>query len=316
VIPFPPNLIRSASRGSPSRRRLGRVVAMAMAIAVALTCGACETHVQESLAGLAVVSFGPMTVTNDEGALEPIAGPPGDVRSVTASSGRIAAETVDHQFFVSDAPSASATRTWRRLAIEAPPNLTPSGMDLSPEGRVLAIVFGDPNTAGLQLVTIDVETGETDLRPMDLASNGPPSWLGPQLLALEVIRPDQRSGTATVNPATGETTITDAEGFAPSATADGNRIAVAGSPDGIVITDTVSWIKGNPVAAPGIAPPAESSLQDLALDADGTRLAVVYTANSGAASTVMILRLAGTVWEIVASIPMPGDAAVSVDWLN
>jgi hypothetical protein len=283
---------------------------------VALSCADFQTQPEESLAGLAIVSFGPIRVTNAQGEPEPIAGPPDDVRGVTATNGRIAAESIDHRFFLSDAPAAGAARIWRPLAIDAPPNLAPTGMDLSPDGRVLAVVFGNPDAPRLELVTVDVETGNTDVRPMDLAANGPPSWLGQGLLALEVIRPDQHSGIATVNLASGQMTVTEAKGFAPSATADGSRVAIAGSPDGVVITDTAIWLKGGDAPGSPIRPPAESSLQDLALDADGTRLAVVYAANSGAASTVVILRLAGTVWENVASVPIPGDAGVSVDWLN
>lgn len=316
MITFPLGPVWPASGGTTSRRRLGRVKATAGVVVVALGCASCQTQPEETLAGLAIVSFGPIRVTNAEGEAEPIAGPPDDVRGLTASKGRIAAESIDHRFFISDDPAAGAARTWRPLAIDAPPNLTPTGMDLSPDGRVLAVVFGNPDAPGLELVTVDVETGERERRPMDLAANGPPSWLGQDLLALEVIRPDQHSGVATVNLATGQMTITEAVGFAPSAIADGSRVAIAGSPDGVVITDTATWLKGGDAAGSPITPPAESSLQGLALDADGTRLAVVYAANSGAASTVVILRLSGTAWENVASIPIPGDAGVSVDWLN
>lgn len=316
MIPFPLNPIRPASRGIASRRRLGRLLAGVAAGVVALSCASFQTQPDESLAGLAIVSFGPIHVTNADGEAEAIAGPPDDVRELTSSNGRIAAESIDRRFFLSEAPAAGATRTWRPLAIDAPPNLTPSGMDLSPDGRVLAVVFGNPEAPDLELVTVDVETGKTDVRPMDLAANGPPSWLGQGVLALEVIRPDQHSGIATVDLASGQMTITESEGFAPSATADGSRVAIAGSAEGVVITDTATWLKGGDAAALAIRPPDESSLQDLALDADGTRLALVYSANSGTTSTVVILRLTGTAWEDVASIPIPGDAAVSVDWLN
>jgi hypothetical protein len=312
----PPALPRPAPRGLASRRRPVRALLLVAALGGTLTNAGCATHRDESVAGLVVVSAGSLGVTNPEGQPEPIAGPPGDVRRVTASGGRIVAETAGHEFLVSDIPLSGKDRAWRRLAIDAVAGATPSGMDLSPDGTLLAIVFGDPDTPRLELDTADVETGATTVRSIELASNGPPSWLGPDLLALEVIRQDQHSGIATVHPASGEVTTTEAQGIAPSATRDGSRIAVAETPSGLVTTDPATWLAGGPGDAPGITAPAESTVQDVALDADGTRLAVVYTANSGASSSVVILRLEETVWTSVATIPIPGDEPVSVDWLD
>lgn len=309
---FPPSAQLSPLRGSAP----GRWLAPALALAVALTCGACVTLRDEPLDGLVVVSIGPVGVTNANGELEPIVGPPGELRGVTASNGRIAVRMEGDRLLASGAPGPGESRTWRQLAPPPSSGRTISGMDLSLDGRTLALVLGDPDTAGLQLVTIEVETGESATRRIDLMSNGPPSWLGPDLLALEVIRADQHSGIATVKSTTGEMTVTDAQGIAPSATRDGGRIAVAESPSGLVITDPGTWLAGGPDNAPGISPPADSTVEDVALDADGTRLAVVYAATSGVSSSVVILRLEGAVWQSLSSIPFPGDAAVSIDWLD
>lgn len=148
-------------------------------------------------------------------------------------------------------------------------------------------------------------------------SNGGPSWLGPRLLALEVIRSDQHAGIATVDPTTGEVVVTDARGFAPSATRDGARIAVLdATTDVVAVMDPTDWLAGVAGDDPGIAPPKESSVQDVAISADGTRLAIVYGASSGAASSVVMLRLSGAAWESETSIQVPGDGAVSIDWLD
>lgn len=117
--------------------------------------------------------------------------------------------------------------------------------------------------------------------------------------------------------ATGEVTVTDAHGIAPSATRDGSLIAVADAGSGlVVIADAASWLGGGKLDAPGIAAPTDAAVQDLAIDADGTRLAIVYSAVSGVASTVVILRLNGSVWETFMSLPIRDDAAVSIDWLD
>jgi hypothetical protein len=114
----------------------------------------------------------------------------------------------------------------------------------------------------------------------------------------------------------GAFTVTDAQGIAPSATRDGSRIAVADTPSGLVVTDSATWLAGGPAAEPGIPGPADSTIQDVALDAEGTRLAVVYVTNADASTSVEILRLTGTAWKSVSSIPVAADAPVSIDWLD
>ena len=189
-------------------------------------------------------------------------------------------------------------------------------MDLSPDGRTVAIVLGDPEAAGLELVTLDVETGAASTRSIDLMANGPPTWLGPDQLALEVIRADQHSGIATVETATGAVTVTDAQGFALSATRDGSRIAVADAISGLVsIMDRKDWLAGVPSDASGITPPTDTSIQGIAINADGTRLALACSTNTGTSWSVVILGQAGSTWEKATSISIPDDAAVSIDWL-
>lgn len=187
MIPEPPNRRRPPSHGIAA----GRWLVAALTLAVSLGSGACEARRDESLGGLVVASRGPIAVTNAAGQPESIGEVPSDIRLATASNGRIVAQTADNRFVVSDAPGVGESRSWRPLTLVAPSGRTASGMDLSLDGRVLAIVFGDPDTSGLELVTIDVETGVTTVRSIDVMANGPPSWVGPDTLALEVIRPDQ-----------------------------------------------------------------------------------------------------------------------------
>ena len=146
-------------------------------------------------------------------------------------------------------------------------------------------------------------------------ANGPPAWLSAETVLLEVIRPDQQSGVATLDRTTGAITVTDAQGFGPSPTRDGSQVAVLGT-SGVVIAEATGWLAGDPIDAPALAPPVDSTVLDVALDGDGTRLAVVYAASSGAAASVVILRRDGAVWESVTTIPVAGDEVVSIDWLS
>lgn len=312
------NLVPPIRRRPPSRALgAGRWSLAAMALGVALAVAGCGTPPVEGPAGLMIAAVGPITVTDADGRPEQIDGSPADVRFVTASSGRIAASTPDGRVFVSGVPGAGEARAWRAVALDEPAGRALTGIDLSPDGRVLAVVLGDPDSSGLELVTVDVETGATEVRASGLSSNGPPAWIGEGLIALEVIRPDQHSGIATVDIASGEVTVTDALGFAPAPAADGSRVAYADPASGrVTISDVANWRAGDPADDPGIAALPESSPQDVAIDADGTRLAVAYAANSGASSTVVIFRLTDKRWEKASSIPVDGDAAVSIDWLD
>jgi hypothetical protein len=297
---------------------LPRFAGAAILLVAAFAAGGCnQAHPEESVAGLVIAAGGTIRVTIAEGQQETVEGPAGGALRLTASSGRIVVETAGHGLFVSDAPGIGRARAWRPMAFEAPSGRTSSGMDLSPDGRTLAIVLGDPEAPGLELVTLDMETGAASTRPIDLMANGPPSWLGPDLLALEVIRSDQHSGIATVHLKTGVATVTDTQGFAPSATRDGSRVAVAETTSGVVrIIDSQDWLTGVPSDALGTQPPKDSTIQDVAINADGTRVALACSANSGASWTVVILREAGPKWDKASSIQIPDDAAVSIDWLD
>jgi hypothetical protein len=311
VTRIPPPTVRPPPRGFVA----GRWLALVIAVGVIVACGACQTRPPESLAGLAVVSSGAIGVTESAGRLVPIAGPEGEVRRVSAAIGRIALQIGDDQLFVGDAPEAAGSWLWRPLTVELPSARTPAGMDLSLDGRMLAMALGDPDTRGLDLLTVDVETGATAVRSIDLVLNGPPTWFGPNLVALEVIRPDDHAGISTIDPATGDLTVTEAEGIEPSVLRDGTRIAVVG-PSGVAISDVTGWLAGVPAEAVELASPADSTVLDVALDADGTRLAVVYAANSGASTSVVTFRLVESVWQSASTIALPGDAAVSIDWLD
>jgi hypothetical protein len=284
-------------------------------VAVAVAAAGCEARRDESIAGLVVAASGRLMVTSAPGELAPVPAAPDRVRVATAANGRIVAALVNGQFFVSDAPAAGQARAWRHLSVDVPPGTPSSGIDLSPDGRTLAIVLGDPETPSLDLVTVDVEAGATNRRSLELMANGPPSWLRPDQLALEVIGRDQHSAIATIDPTSGAMTLTDAQGIAPSASRDGSQIAVADTPSGLVVTDPATWMAGGPAAVPGIPGPADSTIQDVALDADGTRLAIVYVAADSSAS-IEILRPTGTAWKSVSSIQIAGDAPVSIDWLD
>ena len=309
MIHHPPS-ITVPSRGHAAGWHLAAIV-----LAVLLGVAGCKGP-DESVAGLVVVAAGSVKVTDDGGELVVLEGAPIDARRATAARGRIVVQAGDGTFAVSDLPAAGAKRAWRPLEIDNRTGRLPSGMDLAADGRILAIARGDPDTPGMDVITVDVDSGAATVLPLDLMANGPPAWVGPHLLALEVIRPDQLAGVATLDTDTGDVRVTPATGIEASATSDGSLVAVAEDPSGIVIRSTADWLAGVNDATVGLSGPEGATLLDIALDADATRLAAVYGAPAGGSSTVVILRRRLSGWENVNTVEGTGDGPVAIDWLD
>jgi hypothetical protein len=304
VTPRPPNHFRPLVR-------LAATLALAGVVA-----GACRTA--EDLDGLAVVSFGPVSVTDSAGRLVGSAGPPdGDaLRGVAGAGGRIVVQTVNHALFVADVPVGDSP-DWRPLPLELAEDRAPTGLDMSPDGTTVAVVLGGPETPDLSIVLVDVATGVAATHEVGLAANGPPTWLGNGLIALEVIRADQHSGIATFDVATRKLAVTDAQGFGLTATSDGDRLALIDPEAGLVATAGVAdWLRGGPIEPTGLALPAGATALEVALDADGTRLAVAFLDENGAGTNVALYRQDGGAWVEAARASLAGDAAVGLAWLD
>jgi hypothetical protein len=315
-------VIQASSRRfhAPSPGRAGgwRLVAGLLAALTAAAPGGCAGHPEKRLDGLLVVADGPVQLTQVDGRLEPIGGGPARARRVTAAAGRVVVQTAADEFLVCDPPDPGATtRAWRELSVDLPPGWSATGMDLSLDGRSLAIARGEPETDEQDLVTIDIETGAARIHRVELQLNGPPLWMSAETVVLEVIRPDQHSGIATVNTATGEVVVTRAEGIAPSVTGDGRRVAVAAGGAALIrVGDPADWLAGRELAEANLGSLPETGIDDIAIDADGARLAVVMTDPSGESSSVRIFRLVEAAWVMATTIEVPGEAAVSIDWLD
>jgi hypothetical protein len=291
---------------------------MTFAASVALTfvvTGGCTTQPPEDHGGLIVAANGQVQLVSDDGDNKEVAGAPAGARRATVAAGRIVVVDDAGTIVLSDPPVAGVARSWRVLKIDAASGRAMTGIDLSLNGRSVAIVRGDPDTAGVDVVTVDVETGVATTRELDLMANGPPSWVGPSTIALEVIKPDQQVGIATLDVATGAVEITQASGFEASATGDGSLVAVA-TEAGVVVRKTSDWLSAAADGAVELPGPDGATVLDLAIDAAGTRLAVVYADPSGTSASIVMLRRNGATWDKATSILIPGDGPVVIDWLD
>ena len=177
-------------------RRLRRpIVGVVVALVAAATLAACQPSV-ESPGGLLVTSGGSLLRLDDAGALQPVAAAPGGLRHLASAGRSLVAVTEDGQVLTATAAGPSADGlAWRPLDVALPADGFTTGIDVSPDGRSLAVVRGHDDADRLELVVVDLGTGAASTRSLDVGANGPPSWLTNDELALEVVGDD---GTARV----------------------------------------------------------------------------------------------------------------------
>ena len=187
---------RRRRRDGVTGRRLRRpIVGVVVALVAAATLAACRSSV-ESPGGLLVTSGGSLLRLDDAGALQPVAAAPGGLRHLATAGRSLVAVTEDGQVLTATAAGPSADGlAWRPLDVELPADGFTTGIDVSPDGRSLAVVRGHDDADRLELVVVDLGTGAASTRSLDVGANGPPSWLTNDELALEVVGDD---GTARV----------------------------------------------------------------------------------------------------------------------
>jgi len=301
-----------------SGRRLRRlIVGVVVAFVAAATLAACQPSV-EGPGGLLVTSGGSLLRLDDAGTLQPVAAAPGALRHLATAGRSLVAVADDGQVLTATAGGPSADGlAWRPLDIALPAGGFTTGIDVSPDGRSLAVVRGHDDADRLELVVVAIGTGAASTRTLDVAANGPPSWLTNDELALEVVADD---GTArVVRVGAGGAAAPDesrSRGFALAATPDGRTIAVADDDAaGVVVQDRRTWWAGDPGESGGDPPRRDEAVQDVAIDADGTRLAVVY-AEDADAWTLVVDRLRDGRWETVMSTTLESEAPPTIDWLE
>jgi len=264
--------------------------------------------------GLLVATGGPLQVTDRSGSLVPFDGPGDPVVAVTASVGHVVAATAGRAI-MSSADADKPPRTWRGLAV-------PTGlgdglplMALSPFGKELALAIGDPQGERFDLVILEVATSTSRAIAVERGLNGPPSWLGPSAVAIDVIGPDGNSEIATID--TGRGAITDASVAAGliAATADGLRVAVDDPSGDVLIGDVATWRNESLNSMTRVHGPPGQGVESLAISPDGGRLAVVRRDDAGAAS-IELFRDLEQGWSSVRTLTVSGDGPVSVAWLR
>jgi hypothetical protein len=298
------------------------MVGMVVALAATAVLSGCGPSV-ESPEGLLVTSDGTLFRLDDAGALQPVGKAPGDLRHLATAGRSLVLLTDDGQVLTAAAAGAATDGlAWRPLDVALPEAGFTTGIDVSPDGGSVAIVRGHDDADRLELVVVDLATGAATRRSLELAANGPPSWLKGDEIALEVVGDDGSVEVVSVGvgghgDGAAPPDRSQSRGFALAATPDGRTIAVADDEAaGVVVRDRRSWWAGDP-GEPHMDPPAiDKSVQDVAIDADATRLAVVYADGDSDAWTLVVDRLRDGRWETVVSTTLDSAVPPTIDWLE
>ena len=291
------------------RRPLAATVAIVFATIVA-DCALLPPSVD----GLLVAGGGPLQVTDGSGRLLTFDGPDGPVIAVTASGGRVVAATADGRLVTSS--GSGGTRVWHELVVPGGPGAGFPLMALSPLGKQLAMAVGEPQGASFQIVIVQMGVGTSRSITVQRGLNGPPTWIGPGTIAIDVIKADGDSGIATIDVGTGALTDDAFDGRLVSATVDGKQLALDDAATGeVLVGDAGAGGLDRAAKVTHLAGPPGSGVDVLALSPAGSRLAVARRTETGLVS-IEIYRVDEEGWTSVRTISLGGDAPVSMAWLR
>jgi hypothetical protein len=266
-----------------------------------------------ALDGLLVATGGQLLASDADGALIAFEPAPDRADAVTASAGVIVVTDAAGETMLLD--TTAPARVWETVELTADLPGSVRLTALAPSGRELAIVTGDPQGSSFALGRLDLRTGTSKTISVTRGLNGPPSWLGPGTVAVDVIRNAGQSGIAMIDLRTG--VVADQPGPATMAVSslDGGVLAIDDSASGdVLIGDLASWLAGGAATMRRIQGPPSTGVEALAMSADGMRLAIVRRSDAG--GTVAVVVRTADEWRTVRTLTMSGDAPIAVAWLR
>ncbi|HEU4918495.1 MAG TPA: hypothetical protein VFT20_02085 [Candidatus Limnocylindrales bacterium] len=238
-----------------------------------------------------------------------ISGAPGSVLVATLADGRLAVG------------NAAGDEDWR--FIEPNEDAQPAGSLLfgaaSPNGeRVAALTLGAAGQFGVAVT--EVASGASIVFPVE---GNPvltgPAWIDEERVGVVVEDPDVGGAISIAGVASGDVTGGPGNVRAAAVSADGSAVVWLSSVDGRLYgSNTSTWLAGQEIAALPVEPPrAEVRPGSFALDAGGTRLAVVWERDDGRVVEIAVHRRMADGWAVDARLGPPGDdPRAVVTWLR
>lgn len=265
------------------------------------------------LAGLLVAARGRIQVTDQDGRLLAFGQPPAPVIAVSAGSSVVIA-VADGGRAWSSAASSSGARSWTDLRLPEVDESTSRLLAVSPSGARVAIAQGELQARSFDLAFVDLSGPRRDVISVDRGLDGPPVWLGNDLVAVHVIRPDQMSTMGVVDIAGSTFDDGRPSAYVIAASADGRTVAFDDATTGeVLVGRRDDWLAGSLEAMARIANTG-GTITRLALDGPGFRLGVVRSGE--ASSAVEILTIRDGRWQSTRTETIPGDGPVSIAWLR
>lgn len=319
---------RGSGRCAPAVGR-GSWIAAAWLVVIAAGCGrvapgtptpvtptrsdATPTTAAVRLDGLVVAAGGPLLVTDATGDLVAFDPPSGPIAAVTAAAGVIVA--IDPAGLAVRLDASAPTPAWIPLAVPAEPSATVRLAALGPSGGELAFVAGEPQGSPFTVTVLDLASGASRAIQVDRGLNGPPSWLGPDTIAVDVIRDVGHSGIATIDVRSGIVIDRPGPGSVVGSSIDGAQVAIDDPASGaVLIGDIASWQAGAVGTMQRIPGPPATGIDGLAMSGDGTRLAVVRRSDAG--GSIEILARVGDDWRSIRTLTRSGDGSFVAAWLE
>ena len=214
---------------------------------------------------------------------------------IAAGDGALVATLVDATLRTSGAPDPGGKQTWRAMKLVDPEGAPVDGPFMfpgwDPAGTRFAVLAGGLDTDP-RLVLVDPESRtavEQTLDPPIVPA--PPAWVGDERV-LVVTGTDDALTSSVIDTASGDPSPGPDGARLVATSADARIVAVAGAGrDPVTIRVTSDWLAGSgpPLAMIG-APDGAVAVTSLALDADGSRLAVAWLTDAGSVRVLAYAR--------------------------
>jgi hypothetical protein len=116
--------------------------------------------------------------------------------------------------------------------------------------------------------------------------------------------------------ATGSVDPVAADGFGPAISGDGSLLAIASTNGSVVAVPMAGWLAGNPPDE-GSLVDASGSVFDLAVDATGRRIAIVYADDAGNPTAIVVFVRDGDTWRRhPVEVRVTPDDPTMLGWLD
>lgn len=307
------------------RRRLPPLVALAIVAVLAL--GACKEDPvdpgQASLDGLLLLtgdlraSTSLVTCVGSPCRMAAVETPKGTTWIAAGDGGQLAATLVDQTLRTSDGLHPGGKQAWRKANLVDAEGAAVDGPFLfpswDPDGVRYAVLAGGLD-ADARLVVADPETGTAVEHLLDPpVVPAPPAWLGDDRI-LVVTGTDDALTSSVVDTTGGDASAGPNGARLVATSADALTVAVAGpGRDPVTVRSTADWLSGGGATIAKIDPPDGAvAVTSLALDADGSRLAVAWLTDGGSVRVLSYERAHG--WRAVDVTGADQPPAAVVAW--